>query len=108
MHVYSKQVYTIQHLRNHCGFRVAFSNGFSVAFCNRCALVGGTFQRIVTFPVDFHWKFPRDFQWHFPMEFQFYDVWCVIFCPEVREEERAGPPETRGSLPSFGTGLTGT
>ena len=43
-----------QHLRNH--------RGFSVAFSNELSLVSDMFQRIHTFPVDFHWNYPMDFQ----------------------------------------------
>ena len=47
-------------------------------------LFSGIFQRLVTFPVDFHRKCPKDCRWYFPMEFHFCDFWCVIFCPEHR------------------------
>ena len=53
-----------------------------MAFSNGISLVRGIFQRIDTFPVDFHWNFPMDVQWHFPMEFHFCDFWCVIVCPD--------------------------
>ena len=37
------------------------------------------FQRIVTFPVDFHLNFPMDFQRHFPMDVQLLrDLVCNI------------------------------
>ena len=66
-----------QHLRNHCGFSVAVSNGCSVAFSNIISLVSDRFQRIVTCPVDFDWNCPMDCQWHFPVKFHFCDFWCV-------------------------------
>ena len=50
-----------QHLRNHSGFSVACSNACSVACSNGISLVNGVFQRIVTFPVDFHWNCPNGF-----------------------------------------------
>ena len=38
---------------------------FSGTLSNITSLVSCVFQRIVTFPVDFHWNCPMDFQWHF-------------------------------------------
>ena len=79
-----------QDLRNHCGFSVAFASGCSVAFSNGISIVSGSFQRIVTFPVDLHWNYyPLDFQWHSPMEFHSCDFWCVICCPDI--QSRAAP-----------------
>ena len=57
-----------QHLGNHRGFSVAFSNGLSVVFSNITSNVSCIPQRIVTFPVDFSWNCPMDVQWHFLME----------------------------------------
>ena len=71
-----------QHLRNHRGLSVAFSNGLSVAFSNGISLVGSISQRIVTCPVDFEWTNPMYVQCHVPMKFHFCDFWCVICCPE--------------------------
>ena len=51
-----------QHLGNHRGSSVAFSDGLSVAFSNIISLFSGSFQRIVTCPVDFHWNCLMDFQ----------------------------------------------
>ena len=67
-----------QHIRNHRRFPVTFSNGCSVAFSNGISLVSGMFQRIVTFPVDFHWNCPMDCQRHFPLTFHVCDFWCVM------------------------------
>ena len=35
---------------------------------NGISLFRGMFQRIVIFPVDFHWNCPMDFPWHFQMK----------------------------------------
>ena len=64
-----------QHLRNY--------RGFSVALFNIISLFSGIFQRIVTLPVDYYWNFPMDFHWHYPMAFHFYEIWRVIFCPDM-------------------------
>ena len=68
-------------LRNHFGVSVAFSNGCSVAFSNGSSHVSGMFQRIVTFPMDCHWKCPMDVQRQFPIEFHLCYFWRVIVCP---------------------------
>ena len=57
-----------RHLRNHHGLSMAFSNGCSVESSNILSLVSCMSQRIVTFPMNCHWKSPMDFQWHFPMD----------------------------------------
>ena len=51
-----------QHLRNHRGSSVAFSNGLSVAFSNRISLLSASFQRIVSCQVEFYWNSPMDCQ----------------------------------------------
>ena len=71
-----------RHLGNHRGFSVAFSDGCSVACSNKSSLVSGMLQRIVTFPVDFHWNPQMDLQWHSPIELPFCDFRRVTFCPE--------------------------
>ena len=53
----------------------------SVTFSNSISFISGSVKRIVTFPVDFHWKYPMDFQLHFPMEFHFCHFWCASFSP---------------------------
>ena len=60
-----------RHLGNHRGFSVALSNRCLVACSNGISLVSGISQRIVTFPVDVHWKCPMDVQWHRPIQFHF-------------------------------------
>ena len=58
-----------QHLGNHRGFSVVFSNGCSVAFSDGCSTFSGSLQRIVSFPVDFtgnvQWPVSGIFQWNF-------------------------------------------
>ena len=81
-----------RHFRNHRGFSVVFCNGFS--------LFSGSFQRIVTFPMDVHWIFPMDFQWNFPMEFHFGDFWRVIFCHGTPSQ----PSSTEDRAASAATG----
>ena len=60
--------------------RQARGNGFSVAFSNGISFLSGIFQRIVTFPVDFHWNCPMDFHLHFQMDALCCDFWRVISC----------------------------
>ena len=59
----------------------------AVAFSNGCSLFSGMFQRIVTFPVDFHWNFPMDVQWHFPMKVHLctyvFIVACIMLCYDI-------------------------
>ena len=73
-----------QHLRNHRGSSVAFSNGLPMVFSNRTSLFSGIFQRTVTCPVDFYWNRQMNVQWHFPMDCHFCEIWRVIFCPDFR------------------------
>ena len=47
-------------------------------------MFNGIFQRVVTYPVDFHWKFPVDFKWHSPMDVHFGEFWCAMFCPDLK------------------------
>ena len=90
-----------QHLSNHCGVPVAFSNGCSVVFSNKMSLAGGMFQRIVTCPVDLYWICPMDVQRHFPLESHFCDFRRVILCPERGgREAHAARPAAPPRLPA--------
>ena len=71
-----------QHLGNHRGFPVAFSNGSSVAFSNTVSLVSCILHRIVSFPVDFHWNCPMNCQWHVPALVHLCDFRRVVFRPD--------------------------
>ena len=48
----------------------------------RNLIIARIFQRIVTFPVDFHRICPTDVRCRFPTEFHFCDFWRAIVCPE--------------------------
>ena len=62
-----------QHLRNHRGFSVAFSDGCSVSFSNGISWFSRSFQRIVTCPADF----TGISQWMFSVCFQCSSLtWC--------------------------------
>ena len=56
-----------QHLRNHSGFSVVFSDGCSLVCYNIISHFRCMFQRIDAFPVDLHWNCPMDFQLHVPI-----------------------------------------
>ena len=73
-----------QHLRNHRGFSVAFSNEFSVAFSNGISFASGMFQRIINYPSGLSLELSNGCSGlHFPMEFDFCDVLCVICCHDT-------------------------